>query len=73
MQTNLNRPENQGNPICVCPRCGKKSIFVERQTISKAGDNGFCSGTGFSCSKCGFAPFILPEIKGYEEETKCQK
>lgn len=55
------------NPICICPKCGERSIFVEIGTVSKAGDNGYCSGRSYSCQKCGFVPFLLPKIEGYDE------
>lgn len=57
------------NPICLCPKCGEKAVFVTKNVCTKAGDNGHTSYDSYVCSKCSFAPFILPKIEGYDESS----
>lgn len=48
-----------------CSRCGKVTEFVQIETMTKAGDHGYCAATGWRCSQCGFVPFVAPEeVKG---------
>ena len=51
------------NPICICPKCGKKAEFVKVSSLCRAGDNGYFQTEAWQCSNCMFTPWILPKIE----------
>ncbi len=46
-----------------CKKCKKIVEFKERVSLVKAGDNGYSNEKVYTCTVCGFTPFILPEVQ----------
>lgn len=44
-----------------CTKCGKITNFTVKQTMVKAGDNGYCPEESWQCDECLFVPFLKPK------------
>lgn len=44
-----------------CTRCQKVTEFNLKNLTLRAGDHGFCEGTGYCCEECRYTPLFPPK------------